>query len=239
MFTARDLPFNEKPWVVRYWHPNIRNGLPKFLAADRVRYVGEPIAFVVADSRYRAEDFAELVEVEFEHLPAFTCTTDASVENAEPIHTEWTGNIAAAFEQHRGDVTEALARSTHRIRRQFNFGRQAPASLEPRGVLADFDVERNALTVWISTQPHYNARQNLASALEILELNVRVIAEDVGGGFGSKSRPYPEEMIAARASRVLRRPVKWIEDRFENFPGDDAFAHRVRHRGRSGNRLRR
>ena len=214
VFTARDLPFNEKPWVVRYWHPNIRNGLPKFLAADRVRYVGEPIAFVVADSRYRAEDFAELVEVEFEHLPAFTCTT--SVENAEPIHTEWTGNIAAAFEQHRGDVTEALARSTHRIRRQFNFGRQAPLPLEPRGVLADFDVERNALTVWISTQPHYNARQNLASALEIPELNVRVIAEDVGGGFGSKSRPYPEEMIAAHASRVLRRPVKWIEDRFEN-----------------------
>ena len=83
-------------------------------------------------------------------------------------------------------------------------------------MLADFDVERNALTVWISTQPHYNARQNLASALEILELNVRVIAEDVGGGFGSKSRPYPEEMIAAHASRVLRRPVKWIEDRFEN-----------------------
>ena len=216
VFTARDLPFNEKPWVVRYWHPNIRNGLPKFLAADRVRYVGEPIAFVVADSRYRAEDFAELVDVEFEHLPAFTCTTDASVENAEPIHTEWTGNIAAAFEQHRGDVTEALARSTHRIRRQFNFSRQAPLPLEPRGVLADFDVERNALTVWISTQPHYNARQNLASALEILELNVRVIAEDVGGGFGSKSRPYPEEMIAAHASRVLRRPVKWIEDRFEN-----------------------
>ena len=216
VFTARDLPFNDRPWVVRYWHPNIRNGLPKFLAVDRVRFVGEPIAFVVATNRYRAEDLAQVVEIEYQQLPAVTTTADALADGAEPLHAEWIGNVAAAFEQRRGDAAHGLAQSAHRIRREFSFGRQAPLPLETRGVVADFDTERNAMTVWQSTQPHYNARQNLASILGIPELNVRVIAQDVGGGFGSKSRPYPEEMIVAHASRVLRRPVKWIEDRFEN-----------------------
>jgi carbon-monoxide dehydrogenase large subunit len=216
VFIAQNLPFNDRPWVVRYWHPNIRNGLPKFLATDRVRYVGEPIAFVVADSRYLAEDFAQLVEIEYEPLPVIASLADAMAESAERLHAEWVGNVAAAFEQKRGDAARALAESVRRIRRQFSFGRQAPVPLETRGVVADFDAERNALTVWQSTQPHYNARQNFSSLLGIPELNVRVIAEDVGGGFGSKSRPYPEEIVAAHASRVLQRPVKWIEDRFEN-----------------------
>jgi carbon-monoxide dehydrogenase large subunit len=216
VFTAQNLPFNDRPWVVRYWHPNIRNGLPKFLAVDRVRYVGEPIAFVVAASRYLAEDFAQLIEIEYESLPVIATAADAMASGAERLHAEWIGNIAAAFEQRRGDAARALAESARRIRRRFSFGRQAPIPLEPRGVVAAFDAERNELTVWQSTQPHYNARQNFASLLGIPEQNVRVIAEDVGGGFGSKSRPYPEEIVAAHASRALQRPVKWIEDRFEN-----------------------
>ncbi len=216
VFTAGDLPFNDRPWLVRYWHPNIRGGLPKYLTTDRVRYVGEAVAFVVADSRYRAEDLAQLVAVGYAHLPVVTTARAAQRADAEPIHAAWTGNIAAAFEQRRGNAAQALKKSAHRIKRTFTFNRQAPLPLEPRGVVADYDTERNAVTIWQATQPHYNARQNFANVLGIPELNVRVIAEDVGGGFGSKSRPYPEEMIAAHASRVLQRPVKWIEDRFEN-----------------------
>ena len=216
VLTARDLPFNDGPWIVRYWNPCIRNGLPKFLATDRVRFVGEPIAFVVASDRYRAEDFAESVAVEYRPRQAIAGIADATAEGAPLLHPEWTGNVAAEFEHHHGDATRALSYSAHRARRQFSFARQAPVPLETRGVVADYDAERRSLTVWLSTQPHYNVRQNLASLLGLSEQNVRVIAEDVGGGFGSKSRPYPEEMVAAHASRILRRPVKWIEDRFEN-----------------------
>lgn len=216
VLTAADLPFNDSPWIVRYWHRSIRNGLIKFLARERVRYVGEPVAFVVAPNRYLAEDFVQLVDVDYRTLPAVTTIDGATAPEAPRLHADWTGNIAAGFEHKRGDAADALARSPHRTRRRFTFVRQAPVPLETRGVVGEYDAERHALTTWISTQPHYNVRQNLSTLLGIPEANVRVIAEDVGGGFGSKSRPYPEEMIVAHASRLLRRPVKWIEDRFEN-----------------------
>ena len=216
VLTAGDLPFNEQPWIVRYWHPSIRNGLPKFLATDRVRYVGEPVAFIVADDRYRAEDLAELIEVSYRALPSIATIADATAKNATTLHPEWTGNVAAAFEHHHGQAARTLSECRHRARRRFHFARQAPVPLETRGAVADFDTDRLSLTVWLSTQPHYNVRHNLASLLGLAENAVRVIAEDVGGGFGSKSRPYAEEMIVAQASRLLRRPVKWIEDRFEN-----------------------
>jgi carbon-monoxide dehydrogenase large subunit len=217
VLTARDLPFNDQPWIVRYWHPSIRNGLPKFLALDRVRFVGEPIAFVVAADRYRAEDFARLVEVAYRSLPAIANIADSVVDGAMLLHPQWSGNVAAAFEHNHGDAARALAGSAHRARRQFSFARQLPVPLETRGVVADFDAGRDTLAIRLSTQPHYNVRQNLASLLALREESVRVIAEDVGGGFGSKSRPYAEEIIVAQASRVLQRPVKWIEDRLENF----------------------
>ncbi len=216
VFTAADLPFNDIQWIVRYWHRSIRNGLIKFLARDRVRYVGEPVALVIASNRYLAEDFAQLVEVEYSALPAIATIEGAVAPTSMPLHPEWIGNVAASFEQARGAAAAALSNSHHRTRRRFTFVRQAPVPLETRGVVADFDVTRQMLTAWISTQPHYNLRQNLSTLLSIPEANVRVIAEDVGGGFGSKSRPYPEDILVAHASRVLGRPVKWIEDRLEN-----------------------
>jgi carbon-monoxide dehydrogenase large subunit len=216
VLTARDLPFNDRPWIVRYWHPSIRNGLPKFLAEAKVRFVGEPIAFVVAQDRYRAEDLAQLVQIDYRPLPAIPTVADATTEGAMLLHPEWKGNVAAAFEHRHGDAERALAGSARRVRRRFSFARQAPVPMETRGAVAEHDATRLALTAWLSTQPHYNVRQNLASLLDLSEQNVRVIAEDVGGGFGSKSRPYAEEIIVAHASRILQRPVKWIEDRSEN-----------------------
>src|SRR5262249_15552889 len=216
VLTARDLPFNDQRWIVRYWHPSIRNGLPKFLAVDHVRFVGEPVAFVVAADRYRAEDFAQLVDVEYRPLPAIADFESAMAAGAILLHPQWSGNVAAEFEHRKGEAARALQMSAHRGRRRFRFVRQAPVPLETRGAVADFDAERGSLTTWVSTQPHYNARQNLSGLLGLPEQAVRVICEDVGGGFGSKSRPYAEEAIVAHASRMLGRPVKWIEDRLEN-----------------------
>lgn len=216
VITAADLPFADKPWVTRYWHDAIRNGLPGFLARDRVRYVGEPIAFIVAADRYVAEDLAALVEIDLEPLTAFGSTAAALAAGASRLHPDWVDNIAAAFSHVHGHADDAMANATHRVSRRFSFARQTPLALEGRGIVAEYDRERNGLTVWMSTQAHYNVRQNLASILDVPEYQVRVIAEDVGGGFGAKSRCYPEEIIVAHAARLLQRPVKWIEDRFEN-----------------------
>ena len=216
VLTAQDLPFVDRPYVVRYWHASIRGRPPKLLATERVRFVGEAVAFVVARDRYEAEDLAALVDVEYRDLPA-VATIEAAVQpDAPQLHAEWIGNIAATYGHDQGDMPGALLRSRRRLKRTFRFARQAPLPLETRGCVADFDATRKSLTIWASTQTHYNLRQNLAALLDLPEFNIRVIAEDVGGGFGAKSRIYPEEIIVSFASRLLRRPVKWIEDRFEN-----------------------
>jgi carbon-monoxide dehydrogenase large subunit len=216
VLTARDLPFLDREFIVRYWHLSIRNGLPPFLAVDRVRYVGEPVAFVVAENRYLAEDLAALVAVEYRVLPAVASAAAALDAGAPQIHPEWTGNIAAQFKQTLGDAEAVLAQSRLKLARRYRYARQVPLPLEMRNCVADFDPARRELTVFASTQTHYNVRQNLSKLLDLPESNVRVVAEDVGGGFGSKSRPYPEEIIVAYASMRLDRPVKWGEDRFEN-----------------------
>ncbi len=158
VFTAANVPFNDTRWIVRYWHRSIRNGLIKFLAHDRVRYVGEPVALVIAPDRYLAEDFAQLVEVEYRALPAITTIEDAVAPTSMPLHPQWIGNVAASFEHTRGDAAGALTGAHHRTRRRFTFVRQAPVPLETRGVVADFDLPRQTLTAWISTQPPFGPR---------------------------------------------------------------------------------
>lgn len=220
VLTARDLPFLGKPWVVRYWHPSIRGGMPTFLATDRVRFVGEPVAFVVADDPYRAEDLAALVIVDYAPLPEVADVGAARRAGAPRLHEAWPGNVAAAFSHRRGDVSAAFTSAPRRMRRTFSFPRQTALPLEPRGVVAHYeDDDGGRLTAWVSTQAHYNVRENLSTILDLPEQNVRVIATDVGGGFGGKSRTYAEELIVAQASRALARPVKWIEDRFESLQG--------------------
>jgi carbon-monoxide dehydrogenase large subunit len=216
VLTADDLPFLDRPYIVRYWHASIRNGMPKFLAKGRVRFVGEPVAFLVARDRYEAEDLAALVNVEYRALPALATVAAAMAPGAPRLHEEWTDNVAATFNHSQGDMPGALASSPRRLLRKFRFGRQVPLPIETRGCVVDYNGDRRSLTAWVSTQAHYNVRQNIASILDIPEYNVRVIAEDVGGGFGAKSRTYAEEIVISHASRVLRRPVKWIEDRFEH-----------------------
>jgi len=216
VLTAADLPFNERPWVTRYWHDSIRGGMPRFLASDRVRFVGDPVAFVVARNRYEAEDLAELVRVEYELLPSLATMEEAMAPGAPLLHPGWAGNVAAQYRHLTGDAGVAMQAASQRVRRSFRFSRQLPLAMETRGIVAHFDVDRQALTCWMSTQAHYNVRQNLSTILEVPEYQVQVIATDVGGGFGAKSRTFAEELVVSHASRRLRRPLKWIEDRREN-----------------------
>ena len=216
VLTADDLPFAERGFVVRYWHEAIRGGTQPFLARGRVRYVGEPVALLVADDPYIAEDLAALVEIDYRPLDSVAGIEAAMAEGAPALHDSWAGNVAARFSYERGDPDRALEGAARRVRHKSRFARQIPLPLETRGAVADFDRARGALTVRLSTQAHYNVRENLASLLHLPESSVRVICEDVGGGFGAKSRCYGEEIVLAEASRVLGRPVKWIEDRREN-----------------------
>jgi aerobic carbon-monoxide dehydrogenase large subunit len=216
VLTGPDLPFNDRRFLVRYWHPSIKNGLPPFLAMERVRYVGEPVAFVVAEDRYLAEDFAALVEIEYSALGPVASASAAMASKAVLLHDGWHGNIAAQFKHAKGDTDAAFGSCAGRVKRYYRYARQIPLPLEGRGCVADYAADQNQLTVQISTQSHYNVRDNLAKMLDLAESNVRVIAQDVGGGFGSKSRTYPEEIVVSHASMRLGRPVKWIEDRFEN-----------------------
>src|SRR5690606_11801260 len=132
---------------------------------------------------------------DYRPLPALATTEQALAAEAAQLHSEWPGNIAAVFGQSRGNANKAIELSSHRVQRKFSFVRQSPLPLENRGIVADYSHERSELTVWMSTQAHYNVRQNLATVLGLPEYQVRVIADDVGGGFGSKSRTYPEELV--------------------------------------------
>jgi len=215
VYTAQDLPFIDRRLITRYWHPAIRGGMPPLLAVDRVRYVGEPVAIVVAPDRYVAEDLAGLVEVAYRERPVIADPRQAVRPDAEPLHREWPGNIAAELDNVAGDADAAMAAAPMRLEATFTFARQAPLPLETRGCLADYKPD-GTLAVWSSTQVHYNVRNNIAEILDIPEENIRVVAEHVGGGFGSKSRPYPEEVLISHLSRDLGRPIRWIEDRLEH-----------------------
>lgn len=216
VLTAKDLPFIEKRLAARYWHPSVRKVLPTFLAVDVVRFVGEAVALVVADDRYRAEDLAELIEVDYEPIEAVARATESLSPEAGSLHSEWPGNVAAQFRHSRGEADAALRRSARRMARRFHFHRQGGMPLETRGCVADYDHAQDVLTLWTSSQTHYAVRENLAEVLELPEQSVRVRAENVGGGFGAKSRPYNEEVLISYASRLIGRPVKWIEDRLEH-----------------------
>ena len=183
------------------------------LARERVRYVGAPVAVVVAEDRYLAEDAAAEVGVDYELLPA-VMSVDESLGGSQRLYDEWPDNkvldfqlsdpeIDAVFEQHR------VVQGTYRTHRHTG------VPLETRGCLAQFDSGR--VTLWSSTQsPHY-VRTILARVLGLPESRIRVIAPDMGGGFGIKSHMYPEEVLVPWLAMKLGRPVRWIEDRTEHF----------------------
>ncbi len=188
------------------------------LARGKVRFVGEPIVMVVAESRYLAEDAAEMILVEYDPLPAVVELEAALEPNSALVHEDVGSNVAAHVIQRKGDWDSALAAADLVIERRFLYDRGTAAPMEARGVVARFDPISRQLTVWDSTQAPIPIRNGLAAMFDLSERQVQVIAPFIGGGFGPKIMMfYPEETLVPWAAIQLGRPVKWIEDRLENF----------------------
>ncbi|HXQ51286.1 MAG TPA: xanthine dehydrogenase family protein molybdopterin-binding subunit [Stellaceae bacterium] len=220
ILTAADLPERMRQTRMPMLVPNpaISELVTQFcLARDEVCYVGEPLAIVVADRRHRAEDAAASILVDYEPLPAMGDCRDAVKPDAPRCHAERDGNIAARFTASYGDVDAAFGAAPHVFREELFEHRGCGHAIEARGVLARFDPAEDMLTVWSSTQTPHIGKATLADLLARDPERVRVIAPDVGGGFGPKAVFYAEDAVVAYAALHLGRPVKWIEDRREHF----------------------
>ncbi len=196
------------------FHARTQAGLVK----DKVRHAGEPLAVVVAASRYLAEDAIEHVQVDYDPLDAVVDLEKALEPGAPLVHDDLPSNLAAHVVQRRGDWTAARAAADVRIARRFRFDRGASAAIENRVTAASWDARQQELTVWDTTQAPIPIRNGLARLLGLSESQVRVIAPFIGGGFGPKIMMfYPEEVLVPWLAIQLGRPVKWTEDRAENF----------------------
>ena len=187
------------------------------LVVDEICYVGEPIAIVIADSRALAEDAAALVELDIEVLPAASDVREAVAPGGKLAHAARTDNIASGFVAEYGDVDAAFAGAAHVFREEIWQHRGGGMAMECRAVLARHDPADDSLTVWSATQTPHIGKRMLADFLGRDPQSIRVIAPDVGGGFGPKAIFYAEEAVVAAAALHIRRPVKWAEDRREHF----------------------
>ena len=188
------------------------------LAKEKVRHAGEAVAMVVAESRYLAEDALDDIFVEYEPLDAVVGLEAALREGASLVHEDLGHNISARVTQTKGSWTQAEAEADLVVRRRFHYDRGTAAALENRGIVASWDDRSQRLTIWDTTQAPIAIRNGLAAMLGLSEHQVRVIAPFIGGGFGPKIMMfYPEEVLLAWSTLQLGRPLKWIEDREENF----------------------
>jgi carbon-monoxide dehydrogenase large subunit len=216
IYTAADIEANTTgPFVTALPRDEIMPVTRPLLASDRVRFVGEPIAVIVATSRYIAEDAAALVEIDFKDLGVVTNAEHGLTVDAVQLHDDVPGNNIAHIEFDSGDVDRVFDEAPNVFSKRFHIGRVTAAPLEGRGVIANYNPGADHLTIWSSTQMPHFARTLLAGTLGMAEKKMRVIAPAVGGGFGVKSCLFPEEAIIPVASRLLARPVKWAEDRQE------------------------
>jgi carbon-monoxide dehydrogenase large subunit len=223
IYTAADLGDYWKPGPLLVPPPPVkdmvfhaRTQVP--LAKDKIRHAGEPLAVVVAESRYQAEDAAEQVFVEVEMLPAVVDLERALAPGAALVHEDLPQNLNAHVVQHKGNYETARKQAHVTIKRRFLYDRGTAAAMENRGVVAAWDPRDEELTIWDTTQAPIPIRNGLAAMLGLSEKQVRVIAPFIGGGFGPKIMMfYPEEVLIPWIAMRLARPIKWIEDREENF----------------------
>ena len=199
-------PLIREPDWPAYVHP--------VMAGERVRHVGEAVAVVVADDPYRAADGAAAVVVAYEPLPVAAAPV---VPSPAVVHDGWRDNRAGRQEAAAGDVARGFAEAETVVEIRLTYPRVTGVPIEGRAVLAAPDAESGRLTIWSSTQVPFNVRTAVASALGLAEDAVRVIAPDVGGGFGIKGHVYPEDVLVPAVARRLGRPAKWVETRREHF----------------------
>ncbi|MGH7031030.1 MAG: xanthine dehydrogenase family protein molybdopterin-binding subunit, partial [Stellaceae bacterium] len=197
---------------------------PRFpaLVKDRVRWVGDYVAFVVALTKDQAADAAELIAVEYEPLPAIVSTAAAVEPGAPAVWDENPGNVAFFHTEGDAAATEAaFARAAHVVRRRFVINRVTAASMEPRGAIGDYNPAEDRWTIYTTLQRTHGYRAELArQVLTVPESRVRVVAGDIGGSFGMKSAIYNEVALVLLAAKTVGRPVKWTSTRSEAFMGD-------------------
>ena len=216
VYTGADFAGRVKPIVSDIEQPGYQPINRVIMATDRVRFVGEAVAVVVAESRYLAEDAADLVRVDYEELAPVVDVDQATQPDAPVLHDGTTDNVLFQASYKTAGFDEVFAAADHVVQDTFQSHRLAVVALEPRGCFAVYDRGHDRLTLWTSTQIPHIVRTAIANLLDWDETRLRVIAPDVGGGFGTKAYVYPEELIVSFLARELQAPVKWISDRRED-----------------------
>jgi aerobic carbon-monoxide dehydrogenase large subunit len=216
VITFEDLgPVRKLPLTIP--HPNLKPLTEFPLAKEKVRYVGEPVAVIVADSRQLAEDAATLVEVVYELLSPCVEIENALAQDAPLVHESEKDNVGGFMKQSTGDVDKAFAEANHVIKETLRVHRGGCHAVETRGIVAQYQPKGGFLTIWASCQGPHRIRRTLLQLMDMPEHRVRVIAPRVGGGFGPKGGFYPENFLIPWLAVRLGKPVKWIEDRREHF----------------------
>lgn len=218
VYTGKELQGKMGP-IPTAWLPpdsNIKTPVHPALAVDTVRYVGDGVAFVVAENRYAARDALDLIEVDYEELPVVVDQQKAMEDGAPQLHEDVPNNVA--FHWKAGDVPDDVFQEAEVVVKQrFHQQRLIPNPMEMRAATAKYNPATGEMTIWSTSQNPHICRFILSGVLGISESKLQIIAPDVGGGFGSKIPVYPDEALVGYAARDLRRPVKWSEDRSEHF----------------------
>ena len=215
VMTGADLQGKNVPcgWTL----PDIKVAPHPALAVGKVRYTGDAVAVVVAEERYIARDALDLIEVDFEPLPVVVDAEQAIQPGAPQLHDEVPNNTTFVWKVGGGDIDKAFREAEVVVKERILNQRLIPNAIEPRGMVAQYTPGSGDLILWTATQIPHLVRLLLSMVIGIPEHKVRVIAPEVGGGFGSKLYLYPEEVIVATLARLTGRPVKWIEERRENY----------------------
>ncbi len=216
VYTIDDIRGHVGPTPLLVPLPEDRKVEHPLLADGFVRYVGQPIAVVIAEDRYLARDAAAEVEVDIDPAPAVVDVEAALAPNAPRVYAELPDNVCSRLGAENPMADQLFAAAAGTVKLRLVNQRVAPVSMEPRAVLAQWDEGQQKLTMWTSNQAPHGVKQNVAVCLGIPEMRVRIIAPEVGGAFGCKIPTYPEECLLPWIARKLRRPVKWAETRTEN-----------------------
>jgi carbon-monoxide dehydrogenase large subunit len=221
VFTAADFGDDEMGPIPTDWTLPIMDGIPDRypLARDAVKYVGEAVAVIVAETRAQADDAGPFVDVEYAERPAVVDTEGAARDGAPLVHERYERNTSYLWHLGTGDWDAAAATADHVVDVRLVNQRVHASSLEARASIADYQVGTDTLTLYLGTQNVHVVRRNLSIAIGIPENRIRVVTPAVGGAFGSKLCLYPEDVIVSVVSRRLRRPVRWTESRAEHFTG--------------------
>ena len=230
VITGGDIVKLCKPYVGVLKHIKGMQSAPQLpLAVDVARWQGEPVAMVVAATRAQAEDALQLIEIDYQALPAVTDIETALDSSTRLIHPQLGSNLCLERNVDTGDVDAVFARADRVVEATFTTARHTPVSLESRTILVDFNAADGQMTVWHSTQVPYMMQWIIAHHFALAENNVRVIAPDVGGAFGLKIHTYGDDMATVAAALLTGRPVKFVADRLESFVSDfHARGHRVK-----------